>query len=121
MDYGILRQMVRTGENGRIEYKRSIAEVRGACESLCAFLNEYRGGTVVIGARNDGALLGQDVGEDTRRRLAAEMTKLEPVCSARLEIVDLPNSKKALVLVASPAPELRPTVMTDVHLSGRTT
>jgi ATP-dependent DNA helicase RecG len=109
MDYGTLRRLVRTEENGRIEYKRTIAELKGACEYLCAFLNESRPrGMVIIGARTDGALLGQDVGEDTRRRLAADMTKIEPVCSALMEIVDLPNAKKAMVLIASPAPELRP-------------
>lgn len=109
MDYNTLRRLIRGGESERIEYKRSTGELRGALESACAFLNERRGGYVVIGARNDGALFGQDVAEDTHHRIAAELAKIEPVSSVHLDCVEIPNREsKVLVLSAIPAPELCP-------------
>jgi ATP-dependent DNA helicase RecG len=109
MDYTALRELIRGSEDGRIEYKRSTAELHGALESVCAFLNQSGGGFVIIGARNNGALVGQEVGEDTRHRIAAELAKIEPVSSVTLEFVPLPErSSKAAVFSAQPAPDLRP-------------
>jgi ATP-dependent DNA helicase RecG len=109
MDYPTLRQLIRSCEDGRIEYKTSTGEMRGALESACAFLNDRHRAHVVIGARNDGSIVGQDIADDTRHRLAAEIAKIEPVASIDIEIVDIPNrSKKAIVLSAMPAPELIP-------------
>lgn len=45
------------GEGETIEFKRSLAELRQAVRSACAFANT-RGGVVFIGVRNDGEIVG---------------------------------------------------------------
>ncbi|MBV8888747.1 MAG: putative DNA binding domain-containing protein [Alphaproteobacteria bacterium] len=108
MNYNTLRRLAREGEGARIEFKRSTAELKTALETLCGYLNE-RGGTVIVGAKNDGTITGMQIGEETRHRLAAELRKFEPVPSIQYDMVQVPNRNLyALAFFANPSAELRP-------------
>jgi len=57
-----LIQLLETGENGEIEFKISFD--REAIETLSAFANT-RGGSILIGVDDNGAVRGIDLGRET--------------------------------------------------------
>lgn len=58
-----LKYIISHSEGTEIEYKKSQTELaRSVFESICAFLNR-RGGHVVLGADNDGKIVGIDPGK----------------------------------------------------------
>jgi ATP-dependent DNA helicase RecG len=65
MDKKKLLSLIKGGEGLNLEFKRSTAELQGAMQALCAFMNAS-GGTVVIGAGPDGRLIGQIVSDETQ-------------------------------------------------------
>lgn len=63
-----LHQLVAKGESDTLEFKKSTAELEGAFETICGFLN-HKGGTVLIGVGNNGTIIGQDVADSTQKKL----------------------------------------------------
>ena len=62
-----LKQIISHSESTEIEYKKSQTELaRNVYESICAFLNR-KGGHVVLGADDDGTILGIDPGKVQRQ------------------------------------------------------
>ncbi|MDI6793625.1 MAG: ATP-binding protein, partial [bacterium] len=92
-----LAGLFKKGEGRTLEFKRSTAELQGAMQTLCAFLN-VSGGTVVIGVGPDGRLLGQEVSDSTQQKIAAALDRFEPPAPVRMELVDLGNDKQVIVL-----------------------
>lgn len=99
--------LVKKGEGPRLEFKRSTAELQGAMQSLCAFLNEA-GGTVLIGVRPDGQLTGQDVSDSTQQKIAAALDRFEPPAPVRMEFVDLGQDRHVIVLAVDAGNESAP-------------
>lgn len=92
-----LRVIAAAGESETVEFKRSTAEVKTAARTLCAMLNGQRGGMVLFGIRNDGAIVGQDIGEQTHDRIRAEIRKIDPPVIPDLRTVPLPGGGAVLV------------------------
>ena len=97
-----LEKQIAKGESETLELKRSTGQLNRAGESLCAFLNG-RGGKVVIGAGDDGKIVGQLVSDKTRREIAAMLDRFEPPASVDIGYFDLPNSKKKLIMLETKA------------------
>lgn len=55
-----LQDLIQLGESETFEFKKSTANLKGAAETLCAFLNN-NGGTVLIGISDAIKIIGQDV------------------------------------------------------------
>ncbi len=53
-----------------MEFKKSTGEMKGAIISMAAILNKHGKGLLYSGVRNDGEVIGQDVGEDTLRSIS---------------------------------------------------
>jgi len=102
-----LAALAKKGEGQTLEFKRSTAEIQGAMQALCAFLNGS-GGTVIIGVGPDGRLLGQDVSDATQQRIAAALDRFEPPAPVKMEIVDLGKRKQAILLRAEAGNESVP-------------
>jgi ATP-dependent DNA helicase RecG len=79
-----LRERLSVGETDQLEFKKSTAQLRPACETLCAFLNGL-GGMVMMGVSNEGKLLGQDVTDNTKQEIARELAKIEPHAAVVIE------------------------------------
>ena len=62
MNLDILRNMIRQGESGRLEFKRSFQN--DGIQSVVAFANS-EGGSVVVGVDNNGAPFGTTFGRET--------------------------------------------------------
>lgn len=95
-----LQERIAAGESENLELKRSTGQLNPTGRTLCAFLNG-QGGTVVIGATDDGKVVGQVVSDKTRREIAMMLDRFEPPASVDVEYVDLPGeSRQAIVLNA---------------------
>src|SRR4030042_793756 len=102
-----LISLLKKGEGQTLEFKRSTAELQGAMQSLCAFMNGA-GGMVIIGVGHDGLLLGQDVSDATQQKIAAALDRFEPPASHRMEIIDIGKNKTVITLKAEAGNESVP-------------
>ena len=99
MNRSQLQKLTAKGEGPHVEFKQSTAELTGAMQALCAFLNA-KGGTVVIGVSPKGKLVGQQVSDDTQQKIAAALERFEPPAPVRIEYVTLPNKQEVIVFHA---------------------
>lgn len=60
-------------ENEKVEFKKSTSERGKAVESIAAMLNKGGEGTVYFGVRDDGEVVGQQIGSNTLRELANDI------------------------------------------------
>lgn len=109
MNLESIRQEAARGESETLELKRSTAQLDAAGRTLCAFLNGA-GGKVIVGAVDNGSIVGQDVSDKTRREIAALLDRFEPPASSvEIEYVDMPDdTKKIIVMTAQPPADARP-------------
>jgi predicted HTH transcriptional regulator len=62
-------QLLRSGESETVEFKQSTGEIQEIIRTAGAFANGH-GGTIVIGVKPTGAVLGVSLGKDTLESLA---------------------------------------------------
>ncbi len=98
-----LPSLIALGESETLEPKRSMAELRRAGETLCAFLNGA-GRQVLVGVGSKGQLVGEQVADITLRDIAATLVKNEPAARNELDRVALGNG---LEVIVSSAPSTR--------------
>ena len=80
-----------------LEFKASTAKVKAAFETICAFLNG-KGGTVLIGVKDNGQVIGQDVSDNTRREIANEIKKIEPTAMIDVHYVEVKEKRYVIIL-----------------------
>lgn len=97
MNSSKLLRLAAKGEGSRLEFKRSTAELREALQTLCAFLNGD-GGTVIIGVKPEGAIVGQQVSDKTMREIAQAIGGFEPPAHVEIERVGIKTGLEAIVL-----------------------
>ena len=75
-------------ETEYIEFKKSIGELKEACESICAMLNKHGVGTVYFGVKPNGIVCGMDVAESTLREVSRRINEsIEPIIYPVIEKV----------------------------------
>lgn len=94
-----IKALVKHGESVDLEFKTSTAKLTSACETLCAFLNG-KGGTVLIGIKDNGQIVGQDVSDHTRLEIANALSKLEPPTPIDVEYISTEHNKTLIMLTA---------------------
>lgn len=57
-------------ETEQIEYKKTIGEIKEAVMSIVAILNKHQEGELYFGVRNDGTVLGQEINDETLRKVS---------------------------------------------------
>ncbi len=98
MDIIQVNNMAKIGESPSLELKTSTSQLSGACETVCAFLNA-KGGTVLIGVKNNGQVIGQHVTDNTRQEIAREIKKIEPPVHQQINIDYVPIEDNKFVIV----------------------
>lgn len=98
MNISQIKKLVEQGESNSLEFKTSTSQLKPAFETLCAFLNS-KGGVVLIGVKNNGQILGQDVTDNTRQEIAREIKKVEPPAQEQIEIHFVPVTANKVVIV----------------------
>ena len=83
-------------ESESIEFKLSMSEIDTAVKSGSAMLNSTSGGVVYIGIRDDGELVGIDIGDRTHDKIASALTKLAPDYWPDINTIELASSKSIL-------------------------
>lgn len=77
-------------ENEILEFKKSTAELSEGVISMSAILNKRGGGELYFGVRNDGTVVGQQIGEATLRDISQAVSNhLEPKIYPKIELVYL--------------------------------
>ena len=61
--------LISKGESETLEFKKSTGLMLEGIETVCAFAN-HRGGYLLFGVNDDGAILGQQVSDDTIKNIA---------------------------------------------------
>ncbi len=97
MDLDQIHALIRQGESSTLELKSTTGQLKAVFETVCAFLNS-KGGTVLIGVKNNGQLVGQDVTDNTRQEMACGMKKIEPPEQNRIEIYYIPLNQNKYVI-----------------------
>ena len=57
-------------ETEYLEFKRSLSESKEGIASICAMLNKHGKGTLYFGVKDNGEVLGQQIGKDTLNKLS---------------------------------------------------
>lgn len=60
-------------ENEYIEFKRSTSELKEGIQSIAAMLNKHGKGTLYFGVKNNGDVIGQQIGETTLNQLSRDI------------------------------------------------
>lgn len=61
-------------ESEYVEFKKSTSETNEAVISIGSMLNKHGRGTVYFGVRNDGEVVGQDIGKNTLNQLSQKVS-----------------------------------------------
>lgn len=102
MNFEQLKDLVAQGECEVLEFKATTGQIVEAGKTLCGLLNK-KGGTLLIGVKENGEILGQQVTDKTQQEIAQILNEITPSAPIDLQIVDLPNTlKKVIVLKTSP-------------------
>ena len=91
MTFEDIKRLIQTDETRTLELKKSTGELKDGMRTACAFLNTS-GGVLVFGITPSSLqIIGQEVTENTRREIAHEIAKLEPMVDIRVEYIELPD------------------------------
>jgi len=95
-----VRDLILQGEGQRLELKRSLAELNTGTRAAAAMANTD-GGHVMFGVRNDGTILGVQLGSQTREQVVQGITgNTDPTLYPSVEYVDLNGRTVIVVAVA---------------------
>lgn len=78
-------------ETETIEFKKSTGELKEGIISLSSMLNKHSNGTVYFGVKNDGEVIGQEIGDRTLRdvsQMVAASIKPQIIPTITLELLD---------------------------------
>ena len=79
-------------ENEELEFKKSVSELKEGVISLASMLNKNQHGILIFGIKNDGGVVGQQIGKNTTTSIANEIKyHLKPFVSPKIEIKKLEN------------------------------
>lgn len=94
--------MVKRGEAEDVEFKKSTSVLSQAVQTVCAFLNSSVGGTVLIGVTDDKKIIGQTISDGTKKDIAAELAKIEPHVSPKIEYIPIADDRYVIALLIKP-------------------
>lgn len=79
-------------EDENTELKKSTSELKEALISIVAILNKHQKGKIYFGIKDDGTVIGQDIGSKTLREVSeAITTKIEPKIYPTIKTVNIEN------------------------------
>lgn len=81
-------------ETEMIEFKKTTGELKEGIVSLSSMLNKHSDGTVYFGIKNDGEILGQEIGDSTLRdisQMIANSIKPQIIPTITHELIDGKN------------------------------
>jgi ATP-dependent DNA helicase RecG len=101
MDLQDVKVLSAKKETKTVEFKSSTALLRAVFETLCAFLNN-KGGVVLIGVRDDGKIVGQQISDNTRKDISKEIKKIEPAAQIDVDYIEIESNKFVISIRVNP-------------------
>ena len=93
-----IQALIHGDETRTLELKKTTGELKDGMHSACAFLNTA-GGWLFFGiAPTALKILGQEVTDNTRKEIAREIAKLEPLIDLPVEYIDVPDRQGCQVI-----------------------
>lgn len=96
----IIKGLIDSSENDTVEFKETTGQLERGVETLCAFLNGA-GGTVLFGVTDKGKIIGQEVGDKTRRDIAEALRRIEPFATVEVSCIDIPDTEKSIIALSA--------------------
>lgn len=96
MNWNEIQKLVSQGESHNLEFKKSTAQLKRACETICGFLN-VDSGIVLVGVTDDGRVVGQEISDKTKREIGNELAKITPVATVEVLYFPLNDSNKHVI------------------------
>ena len=79
-------------ESEELEFKKSVSELKEGVISLSSMLNKNQHGILLFGVKNDGSVVGQQIGKNTTTSIANEIKyHLKPFVSPKIEVKKIEN------------------------------
>lgn len=73
-------------ETETIEFKKSTSELKEALQSMSAILNKHQHGVIYFGVKDNGEVVGQEIGKDTLRDISNKIRdQIKPECFYNVE------------------------------------
>ena len=85
------------GESETMELKRNTRTRREATQTMCAMLN-HRGGRVLFGVTQEGAVSGQQVSDHTIEEVSAEIQQIEPPVFPVIERILVDSGREVIAV-----------------------
>ena len=70
-----LQKLISLGESTTLEFKKSLANLDAAGKTLCAFLNQIHGGSVLVGINDNNKIVGQEYNDSVAKKIAAFLSR----------------------------------------------
>ena len=99
MNIDYIISLAASGESETLEFKKTTGTRREATMTVCALLNQ-RGGQVLFGVTEDGAVVGQQVSERTIEELSAELRRIDAPAFPEIERVPVNGDREVIVVSA---------------------
>lgn len=92
-----LGEIVRGGESQTVEFKKNTGQLHEGMRTACAMLNG-KGGFVLFGVTDSGAVRGQDVATKTLEDVHNDLRKFDPPAFPDVVLVPLGDGKSVIAL-----------------------
>ena len=84
--------MVTIHESETVELKKTTSEIKEALISIAAILNKHGKGVLYFGIKDDGTIVGQQIGKETLRNISQNISdKIEPKIFPKINKVKIEN------------------------------
>ena len=91
-------------ESETVEFKKSTAELKEAVIAIAAILNKHGKGKIYFGIKNDGSVIGQDIGENTVREISQMITdNIEPKIFPKITVQKIKGRECMAVMFSGSA------------------
>jgi len=107
MDMLKLKKIARNGESANVEFKKSTADLTGACESLCGMLNAGEFAQIFIGISGE-KLIGQEISDRTQQEIAKVIKEFSPDPQIHFSLIPVEGTRKIIRFEAKSNPEHLP-------------
>ncbi len=93
-----VKELITQSESDSIEFKETTGQLERGMETLCAFLNGS-GGIILFGVNDKGKVIGQELGDKTKRDIAEAIRRIEPFAKVDVSYINIPDSKKYIIVL----------------------
>ena len=95
----MLEQVIKKGESEIQEFKESLSDVGSILKSVVAFINA-QGGTILVGVKDNGEVVGVDIGKGTIESLTNKIAnQIEPRIFPSIEVTSYLERKLIVIRV----------------------